>query len=329
LELNKGGTMKDSNAILFSLTSSVELTKEVSRLSGYPIGDNEIRHFSDGEIIIENNTTVRGKNVYIIQSTSAPATECLFELLIFLDGLRRASARTITVIIPYYGYARQDRKSKPREPITARLVADMIQLAGADHVMILDLHATQIQGFFTCPVDDLSAIKLFAKHYRHHPNINLKEVVIASPDHGGTRRARNLANELKVHEIAVIDKFRRRPNQIEKMNVIGNVEGKAVILIDDIIDTANTLVEASNKLLEAGATEVYVCASHGVFSHDATDKILKSKIKEVVITDSITLPEKKANTKIKVLSIAPLLANAITLIENRGSLSTMYKVYED
>jgi len=295
--------MKNSNAILFSLTSSVELTKEVSRLSGYPIGDNEIRHFADGEIIIENNTTVRGKNVYIIQSTSAPATERLFELLIFLDGLRRASARTITVIIPYYGYARQDRKSKPREPITARLVADMIQLAGADHVMILDLHATQIQGFFTCPVDDLSAIKLFAKHYRHHPNINLKEVVIASPDHGGTTRARNLANELKIHEIAVID--------------------------NDIIDTANTLVEASNKLLEAGATEVYVCASHGVFSHDATDKILKSKIKEVVITDSITLPEKKANTKIKVLSIAPLLANAITLIENRGSLSTMYKVYED
>ncbi len=318
-----------NNAILYSLSSNIELTKEVSRLSGYPIGNNEIKHFADGEIIVENYTTVRGKNVYVIQSTCAPATERLFELLNFLDGLRRASAKTINVIIPYYGYARQDRKSKPREPITARLVADMLQQAGAQHVMILDLHVTQIQGFFTCPVDDLSAIKLFAKHYRANKDIDLKNTVIVSPDHGGTQRARNLANELQVRDIAVIDKFRRYANQVEKMNLIGNVEGKTAILVDDIIDTANTLVAATDMLLKAGAKEVYVCASHGVLSQDASDKVANSNIKELVITDSITLPEEKKNRKITVLSIAPLLAKAITLIENHGSLSTMYEVLED
>jgi ribose-phosphate pyrophosphokinase len=317
------------DAVIFALSSNKELTKEVSRLSGIKMGDNEIKHFADGEIIVENNTTVRGKNVYVIQSTSAPATERLFELLIFLDGLRRASAKSITVVMPYFGYARQDRKSKPREPITARLVADMIQQSGADHVMILDLHVTQIQGFFTGPVDDLSAIKLFAKHYRKHRDIDLNNTVIVSPDHGGAARARNLADELNIPEIAVIDKYRRTPNQVAKMNLIGNVEGKTAIIVDDIIDTANTLVEASKLLIKMGAKDVYVAASHGVLSGDASNKILNSPIKEVVITDSITLPKEKQNEKIKVVTIAPLLANAIKLIEDRGSLSTMYSVLDE
>lgn len=317
----------ESNAILYGISSSLEMVKTVAAKLNIQIGHNELIHFADGEIIVENYTTVRGKNVYVIQSTCPPTTETLFELLLFTDGLRRASAKRITLIIPYYGYARQDRKARPREPISARLVADMIQLAGADHVIVTDLHAPQVQGFFVNPIDDLSATPLFGEYFRK--KLKGRDIVVVSPDHGGVSRARRLSTHLETDtSIAIIDKRRPKHNEVEIMSVIGSVEGKTAIIIDDILDTGGTLAAAAEAVIKAGATEVYAAVSHPLLNNDATKRIENSPLKEVVVTDSIPIPKEKQSPKIKVLSIAPMIAEAIKIIENEGSMSKVYNIFK-
>lgn len=314
-----------NNAIIFALTANVEMAKEISKELGIPLGKSEVVHFADGEIIVENATTVRGKNVYIIQSTCNPVTERLMELLVFIDGLKRASAKEICVVMPYYGYARQDRKAKPREPITSRLVADMLKVAGADRIIVTDLHAPQIQGFFTCPVDDLSAVPLFADYFRS--TLQGKEIVVVSPDHGGVTRARKLASFLNDAPIAIIDKRRPRPNVAQVMNIIGDVKGKVAIMIDDIVDTAGTLCIGAQAIKDAGATEVYAAVSHGVLSGPAIERIGGSCLTNLVITDSIPLTPEKEIEKIKVLTIAPMIAKVIEYIEKGISLSIVHDMY--
>lgn len=314
-----------NNAIIFALTANVEMAKEISKELGIPLGQSEVVHFADGEIIVENATTVRGKNVYIIQSTCNPVTERLMELLVFIDGLKRASAKEICVVMPYYGYARQDRKAKPREPITSRLVADMLKVAGADRIIVTDLHAPQIQGFFTCPVDDLSAVPLFADFFRSE--LKGKDIVVVSPDHGGVTRARKLASFLNDAPIAIIDKRRPRPNVAQVMNIIGDVKGKVAIMIDDIVDTAGTLCIGAQAIKDAGATEVYAAVSHGVLSGPAIDRIKGSCLTNLVITDSIPLTPEKQTEKIKVLTIAPMIAKVIEYIEKGISLSIVHDMY--
>ena len=318
--------MKNSS-IIYGISANLDLVSTVANHLGIEIGKNEVKHFADGEIIVENYTTVRGKDIYIIQSTCPPVTERLFELLLFIDGLRRASARKITVIMPYYGYARQDRKANPREPISARLVADMLQMAGADHVVVTDLHTPQIQGFFTVPIDDLSATPLFGEYFSH--NLKGKDIVVVSPDHGGIARARRLSTHLGPNTtLAIIDKRRPRPNQVEVMNVIGSVKGKTAILVDDILDTGHTLAEAAKALINAGAMEVYAAVSHPLLNDGACQRIEDSPLKEVIVTDSIPLEEKKKTPKIKVISIAPMIAEAIDIMENNGSMSKVYDIFK-
>ena len=314
-----------NNAIIFALTANVEMAKEISKELGIPLGQSEVVHFADGEIIVENATTVRGKNVYIIQSTCNPVTERLMELLVFIDGLKRASAKEICVVMPYYGYARQDRKAKPREPITSRLVADMLKVAGADRIIVTDLHAPQIQGFFTCPVDDLSAVPLFADFFRSE--LKGKDIVVVSPDHGGVTRARKLASFLNDAPIAIIDKRRPRPNVAQVMNIIGEIAGKDVIIVDDIVDTAGTLCIGAQAIKDAGATEVYAAVSHGVLSGPAIDRIKGSCLTNLVITDSIPLAPEKQTEKIKVLTIAPMIAKVNEYIEKGITLSIVHDMY--
>jgi len=299
------------NAMIYYLSASQNLAKSVAKLTGIELGETEVITFADGEMIVENNTLVQNKKVYIIQSTYRPVTNHLFELLIFIDGLKRANAKKITAIIPYFGYARQDRKSKPQEPITAKLVADMLTNAGVNQVIALDLHTAQIQGFFDCPVIELTPTHLFANFYR---NLGLSDdLVIVSPDHGGVTRARLLAREFSQSSVAIIDKHRDQDNQIDYMRLIGEVDQKNVIIVDDIIDSGSTLVKASQLLLESGAKSVYVAASHGVFSTRAIELLEASPIKKIVITDSIPLA--RTSHKISVVSIAPLLTELINSLE--------------
>ena len=314
------------NSIIYSLSANEELTKEVAKLVGMKTGNCEVMHFADGEILVENYTTVRGKDVYIIQSTCTPATERLMELLIFVDSLKRASAKSITVVVPYYGYSRQDRKAKPREPITAKLVASMLEKAGINHIIVCDLHAPQIQGFFDCPVDDLSAVPMFGKYFRE--KLKGKEIVIVSPDHGGVTRARKMAQFLENSTIAIIDKRRPKPNVAEVMNIIGDVAGKVAVIIDDIVDTAGTLTIAAQALKDAGALEVYAAATHGILSNPAVTRIENSTLVELVITDSIPLPPEKQIDKIKVLSVANMLAKAIEYIQKGSSMNVVYDMYK-
>lgn len=314
------------NSIIYSLSANEELTKEVAKLVGIRTGNCEVMHFADGEILVENYTTVRGKDVYIIQSTCTPATERLMELLIFVDSLKRASAKSITVVVPYYGYSRQDRKAKPREPITAKLVASMLEKAGINHIIVCDLHAPQIQGFFDCPVDDLSAVPMFGKYFRE--KLKGKEIVIVSPDHGGVTRARKMAQYLENSTIAIIDKRRPKPNVAEVMNIIGDVAGKVAVIIDDIVDTAGTLTIAAQALKDEGAIEVYAAATHGILSNPAVSRIENSALVELVITDSIPLPKEKQIDKIKVLSVANMLAKAIEYIQKGSSMNVVYDMYK-
>lgn len=314
------------NSIIYSLSANEELTKEVAKLVGIRTGNCEVMHFADGEILVENYTTVRGKDVYIIQSTCTPATERLMELLIFVDSLKRASAKSITVVVPYYGYSRQDRKAKPREPITAKLVASMLEKAGINHIIVCDLHAPQIQGFFDCPVDDLSAVPMFGKYFRE--KLKGKEIVIVSPDHGGVTRARKMAQYLENSTIAIIDKRRPKPNVAEVMNIIGDVAGKVAVIIDDIVDTAGTLTIAAQALKDEGALEVYAAATHGILSNPAVSRIENSALVELVITDSIPLPKEKQIDKIKVLSVANMLAKAIEYIQKGSSMNVVYDMYK-
>lgn len=298
--------------LIYYLSASEDLAKDVSILTHFPLGESEVITFPDSELIVENNTMVQGKNVYIIQSTYRPVTDHLFELLVFIDGLKRANAHKITAVVPYFGYARQDRKSKPQEPITAKLVADMFITAGVDQIIALDLHTAQVQGFFNCPVIELTPTLLFANYYK---NLGLKEnVAIVSPDHGGVTRARLLAREFNTANVAIIDKHRNEHNKIDYMRLIGDVKDQTVIIVDDIIDSGATLIKAADTVLKAGAKEVYVAASHGVFSFDAIKQFEKSPIKKVLITDSIPLMHD--SPKIDIVSVAPLIAECILQLEN-------------
>lgn len=310
------------HTVLYSLTANKELTDSVANILGIKVSEVSVNHFADGEIICEPNSSVRDKNVYVIQSTCAPVTEHLFEILIFVDALKRSSAKTINVIIPYYGYARQDRKSKPRQPITSRLVADLLTTAGVNRVISFDLHAPQIQGFFSCLVDELSAIPLIARYYRKRDTSNM---VVVSPDHGGVNRARRVAERLNV-PLAIIDKRRPKPNEAEVMNIVGNIEGKDCLIIDDMIDTAGSCSAGAVALRKNGAKSIKIACIHGVFSGSAKERLLNGTFDEVLCTDSIPLKEDMVG-RVKVLSLAPMIAATIEHIEEGLPLSTIYDIY--
>ncbi|MEX2103851.1 MAG: ribose-phosphate diphosphokinase [Bacilli bacterium] len=313
-------TYQDPKLKVFSCNSNISLAKEIANYIGVPLGDSQVIHFSDGEIQIRLNESVRGSDVFVIQSTSAPVNDNLMELLIMVDALKRASAKSINVVIPYYGYARQDRKARARDPITAKLVANLIETAGAHRVITMDLHATQIQGFFDIPVDHLLAVPILAEYFKQK---DLKNIVVVSPDHGGVTRARKLAERL-VAPLAIIDKRRPEPNVSEVMNIIGNIEGKTAIIIDDIIDTAGTMTLAANALIESGAVEVYACSTHPVLSGPAIERIKHSNISEMIVTNSIYLDESKQMEKIRILSVAPLIAEAIIRVHEESSVSKLF-----
>jgi ribose-phosphate pyrophosphokinase len=311
----------DPNLKVFSLNSNLPLAREIAKVIGVELGKCSVMRFSDGEIQINIEESIRGCDVYVIQSTSLPVNENYMELLIMIDALKRASAKTINIVMPYYGYARQDRKARAREPITAKLIANLLETAGATRVLCLDLHAPQIQGFFDIPIDHLMGVPILADYFKSK-ELN-GDIVIVSPDHGGVTRARKMAERLKA-PIAIIDKRRPRPNVAEVMNIVGNIEGKVAILIDDIIDTAGTITLAANALVENGASEVYACCTHPVLSGPAIERIQNSKIKELVVTNSIALPEEKKTDKIINLSVAPLIGEAIIRIHEEQSVSTLF-----
>ena len=309
------------NMMLFALNSNVPLAEKIAERVGVPLSKSSVQRFSDGEIQINIDESVRGKDVYLIQSTSVPVNDNLMELLIMIDAVRRASAQTINIVIPYYGYARQDRKTRPREPITAKLVADMLQESGATRVLSLDLHAPQIQGFFDIPVDNLMGAPLLADYFLRN-NLQ-KDAVVVSPDHGGVTRARKLAEFLKT-PIAIVDKRRPRANVSEVMNIIGNVKGKRAIIIDDMIDTAGTITLAAQALIDAGATEVYASATHAVLSGPAIQRLNDSPIKNLVLTDSINQPVEKKLEKTLLVSVGPLIGDAIKCIQKHEALSPLF-----
>ncbi|WKA54870.1 ribose-phosphate diphosphokinase [Planococcus shixiaomingii] len=313
----------DNKLKIFSLNSNPQLAEEIAQNVGIPLGKSSVTKFSDGEIQINIEESIRGCDVFIVQSTSEPVNENLMELLIMVDAVKRASARTVNVVIPYYGYARQDRKARSREPITAKLVANLLETAGVTRAIVLDLHAPQIQGFFDILIDHLLAVPLLSEYFINDSGIDLSNVIIVSPDHGGVTRARKMADRLKA-PIAIIDKRRPRPNVSEVMNIIGNVDGKTAIIIDDIIDTAGTMSLAASALIESGAKEVYACCTHPVLSGPAVGRINDSVIKELVITNSIALPESKKSPKIKQLSVAKLLAETIVRVHEQKSVSTLF-----
>ncbi|AAP07153.1 ribose-phosphate diphosphokinase [Bacillus tropicus] len=310
----------NSNLKVFSLNSNKELAEQIAKHIGVGLGKCSVDRFSDGEVQINIEESIRGCDVFIIQSTSFPVNEHIMELLIMIDALKRASAKTINIVIPYYGYARQDRKARSREPITSKLVANLLETAGATRVITLDLHAPQIQGFFDIPIDHLMGVPILSDYFETK---GLKDIVIVSPDHGGVTRARKMADRLKA-PIAIIDKRRPRPNVSEVMNIIGNIEGKTAILIDDIIDTAGTITLAANALVENGASEVYACCTHPVLSGPAIERIQNSNIKELVVTNSIVLPEEKKIDKVHELSVAPLIGEAIIRVYEEESVSVLF-----
>jgi len=313
---------KESRLKIYSLSSNEPLAEKIANYLGTELGELSVEKFSDGEIAISIEESIRGDHVFIVQSTSYPTNDYLMELLIMIDALRRASVGTITAVFPYYGYARQDRKAQPREPITAKLVANLLTTAGADRIVSLDLHASQIQGFFDIPVDHLLGAPLLATWYLDR-GISGEDVVVVSPDHGGATRARKLAEFLD-SPIAIVDKRRPKPNVSEVMNIIGDVEGKKAILIDDMIDTAGTITNAATALKEAGATEIYACGTHGVFSPPAIERIEDSVINTMVVTDSIYLPEDKRIDKIELLSVSELIGQAIERIYEDRSVSPLF-----
>ena len=311
----------DPKLKIFALNSNKPLAEKIAAEVGVPLGKSSVKRFSDGEIQINIEESIRGDEIFLIQSTSAPVNDNLMEILIMIDALRRASAKTINVVLPYYGYARQDRKARSREPITAKLVANMLTMAGADRILALDLHAVQIQGFFDIPVDHLMGAPLLADYFLTQ-GLD-KDAVVVSPDHGGVTRARKLAEFLKA-PIAIIDKRRPRANVAEIMNIIGSVDGKRCILIDDMIDTAGTITLAAQALMDAGAIEVYASATHPVLSGPAIERIEKSPIKQLVVTDSIQLPEEKQIDKLVQVSVGPLIGDAIKRIHENKPVSPLF-----
>ncbi|WNX05741.1 ribose-phosphate diphosphokinase [Lacticaseibacillus rhamnosus] len=313
----------DPRLKIFALNSNKPLAEKIAAEVGVQLGKSSVKRFSDGEIQINIEESIRGDDVYLIQSTSSPVNDNLMELLIMIDALRRASAHTINVVMPYYGYARQDRKARSREPITAKLVANMLERAGATRVLALDLHAAQIQGFFDIPVDHLVGAPLLADYFlRNH--YDGADTVVVSPDHGGVTRARKLAEFLKA-PIAIIDKRRPRPNVAEVMNIVGNVTGKQCIIIDDMIDTAGTITLAAQALKDAGATEVLVAATHAIFSGPAVERLTHSAIEKVVVTDSINLPADKHMDKLDAVSVGPLMGRAIMRIQENRSVTPLFE----
>ena len=305
---------------VFCGNSNKELAQEIADYLGISLGNAEVTRFKDGEVSIAIDESVRGADVFVVQPTCAPTNESIMELLILMDALRRASAYRITAVVPYYGYARQERKSKAREPITAKLIANLITTAGADRLVAMDLHAPAIQGFFDIPVDHLPGAPILAEYFLSK---QLKNVCVVSPDIGGVSRARNFAERIGA-SLAIVDKRRPEPNVSEVMHVIGELQGKTAILIDDIIDTAGTITQAADVLIEKGALEVYACCTHPVLSGPATERLEKSVIKEVVVTNTIPLTSEKRLAKMKVLSVAPLLGEAIVRIHEDLSVSKLF-----
>ncbi len=315
---------------VFSGSAHKAFADSVCMNLGIPVSASKLFRFSDQEIGVSVEESVRGTDVYIVQPTCEPANERLMELFIMIDALRRASAYRINVVMPYFGYARQDRKTRAREPITAKLMANLIQKAGADRVISADLHAGQIQGFFDIPVDHLTGIPLLASYFCNTLKKQVEEgnLIVVSPDIGGVARARKFATQLGHNtELAIVDKRRSHEiaNLCEVMDIIGDVKGKTAVLVDDIIDTAGTMCKAAAAIKERGATEVYACATHGVLSGPAIDRIRESVLKELIITDTIPLPEEKKLDKIEVLSIAPLFAEVIRRVHSEESVSILFR----
>jgi len=312
-----------SNFKIFAGNSHPELAKQIADILGIKLGDNKVGTFSDGEIFVETNETVRGCDVFIIQSTNNPVNDNLMELLIMIDAFKRASAGRINAVIPYYGYARQDRKVKSRDPITAKLVADLLTKAGADRVLTMDLHAPQIQGYFNIPLDHLLGMPIIADYFIKKGFMENPEIVVVSPDLGSVTRTRKLAERLHA-PMAIIDKRRPKANVSEIMNIIGDIKGKTCILVDDMIDTAGTISNAANALMDLGAVEVYAACTHGVLSGPAIDRINHSAIKELVMLDTIPMPERDDMEKFTCLSVGPLFAEAIRRITEDVPLSKLF-----
>ncbi|SFU99845.1 ribose-phosphate diphosphokinase [Alicyclobacillus macrosporangiidus] len=311
---------KDGDLKIFTGNANPALAQEIADYVGVALGDCVVGRFSDGEVRIKLGESVRGCNVFVVQPTSAPVNEHLMELLIMIDALKRASARAVNVVIPYYGYARQDRKARARDPITAKLVANLLEKAGANRVICMDLHAGQIQGFFDIPLDHLVGLPILANYFLEK---DIRDPVVVSPDMGGVTRARQLAERLGA-PLAIIDKRRPDANVAEVMNIIGQIEGKTAILVDDMIDTAGTITLGAKALLERGAREVYACCIHPVLSGDGVDKLRRSEIREIVVTNTIALPPEKQLDKITVLSVAELIAEAIIRVHTQRSISQLF-----
>ncbi len=312
--------MDQRNLKIFSGTANRALAQEVAEHTGISLGNAEIERFSDGEISVYIGESIRGADIFIIQPLSYPANENLMELLIFLDAVKRASARRINAVIPYYAYARQDRKMRARDPITAKLIADLVTRAGADRVITMDLHAGQIQGFFDIPVDHLLGMPILARYFMQK---NIQDGIVVTPDLGGVTRAREMSERLNM-PLTIIDKRRPRPNVSEVMNVIGDIQGKEAIIIDDLIDTAGTVIQGAEELLSRGARAVYACCTHAVLSGPARERIANSPLTEMVVTNTIPLNSNQKHKKITVLSVAPLIGDAIIRIHDDRSVSELF-----
>ncbi|MDY5627358.1 MAG: ribose-phosphate diphosphokinase [Clostridia bacterium] len=311
------------NIKIFTANASSDLAKKIAEHLGVSLGDAQVGKFSDGEIYVNINETVRGSDVFVVQSTCDPVNDNLMELLIMIDAFKRASAGRITAVMPYFGYARQDRKAKARDPISAKLVADLIATAGADRVLTMDLHAPQIQGFFNVPVDHLLGVPVLAKYFREEMKDIVDNLVVVSPDLGSVTRARNFAQRLDA-PIAIIDKRRPKANVSEVMNIIGDIKDKTAILVDDMIDTAGTITNGAQALIDRGAKKVYACCTHGVLSGPAIERIKNSCIEQLVMLDTITLSDEKKIDKIKTLSVAPIFGEAIDKVYEETSISTLF-----
>ncbi|PII01699.1 ribose-phosphate diphosphokinase [Acholeplasma laidlawii] len=319
-------TIDEKKAKLFTLSANKPLAEKIAKSAGIPLSNVEVIRFADGEITVNIEESVRGNHVFVIQPTSEPANDHLMEVLVLTDALKRASAASITIIMPYFGYSRQDRKVKSRQPITAKLVANLLTVAGVDRVVSIDLHSAQIQGFFDIPIDNFPAAPTLASYFRRK---KLENVVVVSPDHGGVTRARVFASFFNA-PLAIIDKRRPEPNKAEVINIIGDVKGATCIMIDDIIDTGGTLMAGANALKEAGAKEVYAAATHGVLTSNATERLQNSVINEIVITDTIYLDPAKNQPKLKQLSIGALLGEAIIHILQDEPISQIFnRIQED
>ena len=314
----KNGAFSDYK--VFAGNSHLELAEEIASIMGKPLGKATVTKFSDGEISVNLWETVRGIDTYIVQSTCDPVNNNLMEILIMIDAMKRASAGRINAVIPYYGYARQDRKAKARDPITAKLVANLLMAAGADRVLTMDLHAAQIQGYFDIPVDHLVGLPILIKYFKEKA---MDDIVVVSPDHGSVTRARSMAEPLNA-PIAIVDKRRPEPNKSEIMNIIGDIEGKNCILVDDMIDTAGTITNAANALKDLGAKSVVACATHPILSGPAKERLEASAIEELVLLNTVTIPEERKISKMKMLSVAPLFAEAMTRVFTNDSISRLF-----